>query len=151
VGIVDGLFRQFDSAAENLGVERIRTFHNGYLASCGVITPRLDSIHRSVEFALEMRRIIERFNNQSRHDLGLRVGINTGNVTSGLVGRSGLVYDMWGAAVSLAYHMHSGAPQPGIYVASQVYEVLRDSRQFTPAGTILVAGTEQAIYRLSER
>ncbi|OBK19497.1 adenylate/guanylate cyclase domain-containing protein [Mycobacterium asiaticum] len=151
VGIVDDLFGQFDSAAEALGVERIRTFHNGYLASCGVITPRLDSIHRSIEFALEMRRIIERFNSRSRHDLGLRVGINTGNVVSGLVGQSGLVYDMWGTAVSLAYQMHSGAPQPGIYVASQVYEAMRDSRQFTPAGTISVGGTEQTMYRLSER
>jgi class 3 adenylate cyclase len=132
-------------------VERIRTFHNGYLASCGVNTPRLDSIHRSIEFAVEMRRIIERFNGQSRHDLGLRVGINTGNVVSGLVGQSGLVYDMWGAAVSLAYQMHSGAPQPGIYVASEVYEATRDSRNFAPAGTILVGGTEQPIYRLLER
>jgi class 3 adenylate cyclase len=151
VGIVDELFRQFDAAAEALGVERIRTFHNGYLASCGVITPRLDSTHRSVDFALEMRRIIDRFNTQTGHDLGLRVGVNTGNVISGLVGRSSLVYDMWGAAVSLAYQMHSGAPQPGIYVSSQVYEAMRDVRQFTPAGTISVDGTDQTIYRLSER
>ena len=138
VGIVDELFRQFDSAAESLGVERIRTFHNGYLASCGVITPRLDSIHRSVDFALEIGRIIDRFNSQTSHQLGLRVGINTGNVVSGLVGRSSLVYDMWGGAVSLAYQMHSGAPQPGIYVSSRVYEAMRDVRQFTPAGTISV-------------
>lgn len=151
VGIIDDLFRQFDAAAETLGVERIRTFHNGYLASCGVITPRLDSVHRSIEFALEMRRIIGRFNGQSRHDLGLRVGINTGNVVSGLVGQSGLVYDMWGAAVSLAYQMHSGSPQSGIYVASQVYEEMRDTRSFTPEGTILVGGVEQTIYRLVER
>ncbi|OBA62292.1 cyclase [Mycobacterium sp. 1100029.7] len=151
VGIVDDLFRQFDAAAEALGVERIRTFHNGYLASCGVVTPRLDSIHRSIEFALEMRQIIDRFNSQSDHELRLRVGINTGNVVSGLVGRSSLVYDMWGAAVSLAYQMHSGAPQPGIYVTSSVYETMRDVRQFTPAGTISVAGKDQAIYRLSER
>lgn len=151
VGIVDDLFRQFDSAAEELGVERIRTFHNGYLASCGVVTPRLDSIHRIVEFALEMRQIIDRFNGQTGHELRLRVGINTGNVVSGLVGRSSLVYDMWGAAVSLAYQMHSGAPQPGVYVTSQVYEALREVRQFTAAGTISVAGVDQAIYRLSER
>jgi class 3 adenylate cyclase len=151
VGIVDELFRQFDSAAETLGVERIRTFHNGYLASCGVITPRLDCIHRSVEFAVEMRRIIDRFNSETGHTLGLRVGINTGNVISGLVGRSSLVYDMWGAAVSLAHQMHSGAPQPGVYVSSQVYEAMRDVRHFTPAGTISVGGTDQAIYRLSER
>ncbi len=151
VGIVDELFRQFDAAAESLGVERIRTFHNGYLASCGVVTPRLDSIHRSVDFALEIGRIIDRFNSQTGHQLGLRVGVNTGNVVSGLVGRSSLVYDMWGGAVSLAYQMNSGAPQPGIYVSSQVYEAMRDVRQFTAAGTISVAGTDQAIYRLLER
>ncbi len=151
VGIVDELFRQFDSAAETLGVERIRTFHNGYLASCGMITPRLDSIHRSIEFALEMQRIIDRFEGETGHELGLRVGINTGNVISGLVGRSSLVYDMWGAAVSLAYQMHRGAPQPGIYVSSQVYEAMRDVHHLTPAGTISVGGTDQAIYRLSER
>jgi len=151
VGIVDELFKQFDSAAESLGVERIRTFHNGYLASCGVVTPRLDSLHRSVDFGLEMRRVIERFNTQTGHALGIRVGINTGNVISGLVGRSGLAYDMWGAAVSLAYQMQSGETQPGIYVTSQVYEAMRDVRQFTPAGTISVGGIDQAIYRLSER
>lgn len=151
VGIVDELFRQFDSAAESLGVERIRTFHNGYLASCGVITPRLDSIHRSVDFALEIGRIIDRFNSATGHQLGIRVGVNTGNVVSGLVGRSSLVYDMWGGAVSLAYQMHSGAPQPGIYVSSQVYEAMRDVRQFASAGTISVGGTDQAIYRLMER
>ena len=151
VATVDELFRQFDSAAESLGVERIRTFHNGYLASCGVVTPRLDSIHRSVDFALEIGRIIDRFNSQSGHHLGLRVGVNTGNVVSGLVGRSGLVYDMWGGAVSLAYQMHSGAPQPGIYVSSQVYEAMREVRQFTSAGTISVGGTDQTIYRLLER
>jgi class 3 adenylate cyclase len=151
VATVDDLFRQFDSAAEALGVERIRTFHNGYLASCGVVTPRLDSIHRAVDFALEIGRIIDRFNTQSEHQLGLRVGVNTGNVVSGLVGRSSLVYDMWGGAVSLAYQMHSGAPQPGIYVSSQVYEAMRDVKQFTPAGTISVGGVDQAIYRLLER
>ncbi len=151
VGTVDELFRQFDSAAEALGVERIRTFHNGYLASCGVIIPRLDSTHRSIDFALEMQRVIERFNSQKGLELRLRVGINTGNVVSGLVGQSSLVYDMWGAAVSLAYQMHSGAPQPGIYVSSEVYEAMRDVRHFTPAGTISVAGTDQTIYRLSER
>ncbi|MGB9308766.1 MAG: adenylate/guanylate cyclase domain-containing protein [Mycobacterium sp.] len=151
IGTVSELFRQFDSAAESLGVERIRTFHNGYLAGCGVVTPRLDSIHRSVDFALEIGRIIDRFNSQSAHQLRLRVGINTGNVVSGLVGRSSLVYDIWGGAVSLAYQMHSGAPQPGIYVSSQVYEAMQDVRRFAPAGTISVGGSDQAIYRLLER
>ena len=72
-------------------------------------------------------------------------------VVSGLVGRSSLVYDMWGAAVSLAYQMHSGSPQPGVYVSSRVYEALREVRKFAPAGTISVGGTDEPIYRLLER
>jgi class 3 adenylate cyclase len=148
---VDTLLRQFDSAAESLGVERIRTLHNGYLASCGVNAPRLDNVHRTVDFAVEMQRIVDRFNAQTGYNLALRAGVTTGKVVSGLVGRSSVVYDMWGAAVSLAYQMHSGSPQPGIYVASQVYDVMRDIRQFTPAGTISVNGVEQPIWRLSER
>jgi class 3 adenylate cyclase len=151
VGIVDDLVRQFDSAAETHGVERVRTLHNSYLASCGVTTPRLDNVQRTVDFALEMQHIIDRFNGQNGRDLGLRAGITTGKVVSGLVGRANVTYDMWGAAVSLAYQMHGGAPQPGIYVTSEIYDVMRDIRQFTPAGTILVGGTEQPVWRLSER
>jgi class 3 adenylate cyclase len=150
VGIVDDLVRELDSAAESLGVERVRTLHDGYLASCGLNVPRLDSARRIVDFALEMQHIIDRFNSQNGHHLSLRAGITTGNVISGLVGRSRLIYDMWGAAVRLAHQMHSGAPQPGIYVTSQVYEVMREMRQFTPAGTIAVDGSEQPIWRLSE-
>ena len=150
VGIVDDLVRELDSAAESLGVERVRTLHDGYLASCGLNVPRLDSARRIVDFALEMQHIIDRFNSQNGHHLSLRAGITTGNVISGLVGRSRLIYDMWGAAVRLAHQIHSGAPQPGIYVTSQVYEVMRDMRQFTPAGTIAVDGSEQPIWRLSE-
>ncbi|WP_262490892.1 adenylate/guanylate cyclase domain-containing protein [Mycobacterium simiae] len=151
VAIVNDLFRQFDSAAEALGVERIRTFHNGYLASCGATTPRLDNIHRSVDFAMEIQRIIDRFNSRSRHQLRLRVGINTGKVITGLVGRSSLVYDMWGGAVSLACQMHSGSPQPGIYVTSQVHEAMRDIWKFVAAGTISVGGTERQIWQLAGR
>jgi class 3 adenylate cyclase len=58
---------------------------------------------------------------------------------------------MWGAAVNLAYRVQSGSPQPGIYVTSRVYEAMRDSRRFTPAGTIAVDGSEEPIWRLSER
>jgi class 3 adenylate cyclase len=112
--------------------------------------PRLDSVHRTVEFAVEMRDIIERFNSKTGHHLALRAGINTGNVISGLVGRSSIVYDMWGAAVNLAHQMRSSTTQSGVYVTAPVYEAVHDIRHFTPAGTITVGGTEQQIWRLSE-
>ena len=147
---LNAVLGQFDSAAEALGVERIRTLHTGYLASCGVVVPRLDNVRRTVDFALELQRIINRFNRQAGSNLSLRIGINTGKVVSGLVGGSGIVYDLWGAAVSLAYQMHSGSPQPGIYVTAEVLEVMRGMRQFEPAGTIVVNGSEQPIWRLAE-
>jgi class 3 adenylate cyclase len=151
LAIVNKLVRQFDAAAENLGVERIRTLHNGYLASCGLNVPRLDNVRRTIDFATEMQHIMDRFNAETGYHLELRAGIDTGTVTSGLVGRSSLVYDMWGAAVNLANQVQSGSPQPGVYVTTQVYEAMRDTRQFTSAGVIIVDGAEEPIWRLSER
>ncbi|ORB62098.1 adenylate/guanylate cyclase domain-containing protein [Mycolicibacterium tusciae] len=149
--IVNKLTRQFDAAAENLGVEQVRTLHNGYLASCGLSVPRLDNVRRTVDFAIEMQRIIERFNAETGHDLSLRAGIDTGTVTSGLVARSTLAYDMWGSAVNLAYQVQSGSPQPGVYVTSAVYDTMRDSRKFESAGVITVDGEEQPVWRLAHQ
>jgi class 3 adenylate cyclase len=151
VGMVDELVREVDSAAETLGVESIRTVHNGFLASCGLNVPRLDSVPRAIDFAVEMQRIIERFNSRTGHHLSIRAGVNTGNVISGLVGRTSVIYDMWGAAVNLAHQMRSGATESGVYVTAEVYDVMRDIRHFTPAGSITVDGSEQPIWRLSDR
>jgi class 3 adenylate cyclase len=100
---------------------------------------------------VETQRIIERFNSGTGHHLSIRAGVNTGNVISGLVGRASVIYDLWGAAVNLAHQMRSGPPESGIYVTAEVYELMRDIRQFTPAGNITVDGSEQPIWRLSER
>jgi class 3 adenylate cyclase len=151
LAIVNELARQIDAAAEELGVEPVRTVHNGYLASCGLNVPRLDNVRRTVDFALECQRIIDRFNSETGRGLSLRAGIDTGRVSSGLVGRSSIVYDMWGAAVNLAYQVQSGSPQPGIYVTQQVYETIGDAMTFTQVGTISVDGAEQPIWRAAER
>ncbi|MGK2880028.1 MAG: adenylate/guanylate cyclase domain-containing protein [Mycobacterium sp.] len=147
---VNRLVRQFDAAAENLGIEQVRTLHNGYLASCGLNIPRIDNVRRTVDFAIEMQRIIDMYNGETGNDLKLRAGIDTGTVTSGLIGRSSLAYDMWGAAVNLAYQVQSGTSQPGVYVSSTVYDVMRDSTQFTSAGDISVDGAPQPVWRLTE-
>jgi class 3 adenylate cyclase len=151
LAIINELARQMDAAAEDLGVEPVRTMHNGYLASCGLNVPRLDNVRRIVDFALETQRIIDRFNAETGHHLSLRAGIDTGRVSSGLVGRSSIVYDMWGAAVNLANQVQSDSPQPGIYVTQQVYETVGDTKAFTPAGTISIDGSEQPIWRVTER
>ena len=151
LSIINELARQMDAAAEELGVEPVRTVHNGYLASCGLNAPRLDNVRRIVDFAVETQRIIDRLNAETGRHLSLRAGIDAGRVSSGLVGRSSIVYDMWGAAVNLAYRVQSGSPQEGIYVTQRVYETIGDITAFTPAGSITMDGVEQPIWRVLER
>ncbi|AQA05354.1 adenylate/guanylate cyclase domain-containing protein [Mycobacterium sp. MS1601] len=150
LAIINRLVREFDAAAENLGIEQVRTLHNGYLASCGLNTPRLDNVRRTVDFAAEMERIIERFNGETDHNLSLRAGIDTGTVSTGLVGRSSLAYDMWGTAVDLAYRVQSGSPRPGVYVTSRVYDLMRSTTSFTSAGVVSVDGTDEPLWRLAD-
>lgn len=152
LALVNELVRRIDSAGAEYGVERFHTsVRNGYLASCGLSVPRLDNVRKTVDFALECERIVEQFNAESKLDLGLRAGIDTGSVSSGLVGPSVVVYDMWGAAVNLAQQIKSGSPQPGIYVTSQVRDSLAESMDFASAGTVTVGGEDQAVWRLTER
>ncbi|WP_052956926.1 adenylate/guanylate cyclase domain-containing protein [Mycolicibacter heraklionensis] len=151
VTIVDDLVRQFDAAAEGVGVERIRTMYNGYLAGCGLTTPRLDGVHRIVEFASEMQRIVDRFAIKSGYRLSLWAGVNTGEVVSGLVGRSGVTYDLWGSAVNLAYQLRRNTPESGIYVTAAVRDMLGDVAEFAPAGTVTIGDAQEPAWRLASR
>lgn len=150
LAIVTEIERQFDAAADSLGIERGRPIRNGYLSSCGLNVPRLDNVRRTVDFALECQRIIDRFNGETGYALGLRAGIDTGTVSSGLGGRHSVVYDMWGAAVNVAYQVKSGSPQPGIDVTDRVYQALRETMSFTSVGSVTVDGREEPIWRLVE-
>jgi class 3 adenylate cyclase len=148
--LINKLMRAFDAAAESQGIERVRNTHNGYLASCGLTVPRLDNVRRTVDFAIDMQRTVDRFNAETGRNIQLRAGIDTGTVTSGLIGRAGLVYDLWGGAVHLASKMRRGLAQPGIYVSQDVYEATRDSLQYTPAGKVTVTDREEPAWRLAE-
>ena len=144
------LIRQFDAAATECGIERVRPVRNGYLGSCGLTVPRLDNIRRTVDFAQECQRIIERFNNESSLNLSLRVGIDTGTVSSGLINATYPVVDMWGTAVNLAHRMKNGMPEPGIYVTSRVYDALAETVAFASAGVIAADGTQVTVWRVTE-
>lgn len=150
LSIVNEMIRQFDAAAAEFDVQRVRPVRNGFLGSCGLTSPRLDNVHRTVGFALECERIIERFNNEAALNLGLRVGIDTGMVRSGLVGEAGPVFDMWGNVVNLAHRIKNGVPEPGIYVTSRVYDVLAETMSFTDAGVIEIDTAKERIWRLTE-
>lgn len=148
--IASELIRQFDAAAKEFEIERVRPVRNGFLGSCGLTLPRLDNVHRTVEFALECKRIIERFNGESNLNLGICAGIDSGEVSSGLLGEAEPIFDMWGRAVNLSHQIKNGATEPGIYVSSRVYDVMSETMSFTAAGSVDVNGVPEEIWRLAE-
>lgn len=148
LSMLNALVRSFDEAAERLGIEQVRTLREGYLASCGLIVPRVDNVRRTLDFALEMRTIVERFNAQHQANLTLRVGVDAGVVTSGLVGRTSLAYDMWGDAVSLANQVQSVSGTAGIFVSQRVRDRMQDTVAFEAAGTVETRGGPQAVWQV---
>ena len=128
--LLNDIFRAFDDAAEEHGVERVRSTRQGYLASCGLTVPRVDNARRAVQFAVHMATIVERFGAQNGGDLNIRVGLDTGTVTSGLVGRSSMVYDLWGDAVSLAFRLQGGATENGIFLTQRVVDKIPDTMPY---------------------
>ncbi len=147
--MLNELMRQFDDAAVKAGVEKVRTLRSGYLASCGLIVPRVDSARRTVDFAVEMSRIIERFNAQHDASISLRAGIDSGTVSSGLVGKASIAYDMWGDAVNVANRVQALAGKPGIFLTQRVRDKLPDTSGLTEVSTIEIRGAAQTVWQVT--
>ncbi|TDN90561.1 adenylate/guanylate cyclase domain-containing protein [Microbacterium sp. BK668] len=145
---LNDLIRIFDEAAERYGVERVRTTRQSYVASVGLGTPRVDNARRAVEFAIELSTILERYSAQQGVELGLRAGLDSGQVTSGLIGRARIVYDMWGDAVSLAYRVQGDYDEAGIYITQRVADRLPDTIVVAPAGEVSTKSGEQRVWRV---
>jgi class 3 adenylate cyclase len=143
------ILRSFDEAADLHGVERVRTTRSGYLASCGLTIPRIDNARRTVDLAVELQRILERFGAQFGASLNLRAGIDTGTVTSGIVGRSHMVYDLWGDAVSLAFQVQGETEEPGILLTQRVLDKLAGSQDVSARGSVSTTSGEQRVWRLN--
>lgn len=148
IALLNTLMRGFDEAAEKAGVEKVRTLRGGYLASSGLIVPRVDNIRRSVDFARNLLGVLERFNAQNGTQVGLRAGVDTGTVTSGLVARTSLAYDLWGDAVNLAYRVRSVTGEPGIYVSQTVRDRTQELVSYVEAGTVETQGRTETVWKV---
>lgn len=146
---LNDVLKSFDEAADLYFIERVRTNRSGYLASCGLTIPRVDNARRTVDFAIELQRILDRFGAQFGATLSLRAGIDTGTVTSGLVGKSHMVYDLWGDAVSLAFRVQGETHEAGIFLTQRVLDKLPGSQNVTLAGEVQTTAGEQRVWRLN--
>jgi class 3 adenylate cyclase len=128
-----------DEAAEQYGVEKVRTIGSSYLAVSGLSVERPDHTARMVDFAREVVRIVKRFNAERGVHLSAEIGINAGPVVGGLVGRRKFIYDLWGDTVKLARGIESDG-KTSILVTRTVYERVRDLVAFGSATRAHVSG-----------
>ena len=129
MGLLSDIVAACDEAAEQHGVEKVRTIGSSYLAVSGLSVERPDHTARMVDFAREVVRIVRRVNAERGVNLVAEIGINAGPVIGGLVGRRKFIYDLWGDTVKLARGIESDG-KTSIRVTRPVYERVRDLVMF---------------------
>jgi adenylate cyclase len=140
VGILDHLFTHFDLLADRYGVEKIKTIGDCYMAAAGIPTPRPDHARVMALMALDMREAMRSEAAVGHLGLEIRIGINSGPVVAGVIGRKRFLYDLWGDAVNTASRMESQGAPGQIQVTRATYELLQDEFELEPRGTVPIKG-----------
>lgn len=130
------LFETFDIIADRCGVEKIKTIGDAYMVASGIPHPRPDHAHAAMDFA---RQVI-RTTNDAAHGMRLRIGIHTGPVIAGLIGRRRFVYDVWGDTVNLASRLESTGAEGRIQISEAMLSALGPARTKIESRTHEVKG-----------
>jgi guanylate cyclase len=140
VGCLDHLFSHFDDLAERHELEKIKTIGDCYMVAAGVPEPRPDHARALALMALDMLEAMRTEGEAGHLGLELRIGINSGPVVAGVIGRKRFLYDLWGDAVNTASRMeHFGTPGR-IQITRATYDLLAGAFECEPRGTIAVKG-----------
>lgn len=140
VNMLNRLFSRFDEISIRLGVEKIKTIGDAYMACAGVPLTRPDHAEVIADMALAMRDALKEHNREFGSNLQIRIGINSGPVVAGVIGLRKFIYDLWGDTVNLASRMESNGVPDHIQVSTATWERLRDRYEFEARGDIEVKG-----------
>jgi adenylate cyclase len=152
VGLLDHLFSHFDALAERYGVEKIKTIGDAYMVAAGVPRPRPDHARALVSMGLDMVEAMHSSDDVGHLELELRVGINSGPVVAGVIGRKRFLYDLWGDAVNTASRMESHGMPGRVQITRATYDLIADDFECEPRGTIAVKGKgEMEIWHVLRR
>jgi class 3 adenylate cyclase len=143
VELLNDLFTRFDLAANELGIEKIKTIGDAYMAVCGLPEVCEDHSERVLQLAQRLIRIAREFSAERGTSLHLRIGVNAGPVVAGIIGRRKFIYDLWGDTVNVASRMESHGVADAIQVTRPVFERLHDRYSFEARGSIEVKGKGQ--------
>jgi adenylate cyclase len=140
VGLLDRVFSHFDTLADRYGLEKIKTIGDCYMVAAGVPSPRPDHARALALMALDMQAAMRSVDEIEHLGLDLRIGINSGPVVAGVIGRKRFLYDLWGDAVNTASRMESHGTSGRIQITRATKELLEDEFVCEPRGTIPVKG-----------
>ncbi|HEU4673934.1 MAG TPA: adenylate/guanylate cyclase domain-containing protein, partial [Candidatus Limnocylindrales bacterium] len=107
VDVLDRLFSRFDELAVASGVEKIKTIGDAYMAAAGVPIPRPDHAVAALRLAREMLAAVADLREREGVPLEVRVGLASGPVVGGIIGRERILFDLWGDTVNTAARMES--------------------------------------------
>jgi class 3 adenylate cyclase len=140
VKMLDEIFTHFDALADKHGLEKIKTIGDAYMVVGGLPEPGNDSASRVARMALDMQNVLTELDAARFGGLAIRIGIHSGPVVAGVIGKRKFAYDLWGDSVNTASRMESHG-QPGrIHVTQVVREQLGEKFEFEARGAVSVKG-----------
>ncbi len=130
INLINKLIDSFDAAAEKYDIEKVKMVGDSYLGASGLNISRLDHANRCVQFGLELLAIISSFNQRHQTNFSLRIGVHSGSVLAGVVGKRNFAYDLWGETVDIAGRIRFEAPPNSLIISDNVYSRLNDRSAF---------------------
>jgi len=147
VNLLDAIFTRFDDLTEQCGLEKIKTIGDAYMVASGIPEARPDHAAAAAELALRMQHAIKDF-----PGLEIRIGINSGAVVAGVIGKKRFIYDLWGDTVNIAARMESQGVSGGIQISEATRALLPPDFVCEDRGEIAVKGKgAMRVYMLKGR
>jgi len=154
VYLLDSIFSKADEIVEHFGLEKIKTIGDGYLAVANVTKPLKDHQLATARSALTLMETLKEFTVNIPAELGdtswisemndieIRIGIHTGEVVAGIIGKNKYTYDLWGDAVNIASRMESNSEAGRIHVSADFAKSIENYPEFKliPRGEISIKG-----------
>lgn len=152
VGLLNTLVTEFDDLAQRHGVEKIKTIGDAYMAASGLPEATPGHTVRLAAMAVDMQSAVERLRRDMALDLNIRIGIASGPVMAGIIGRQKFTYDVWGDAVNLAARLEGLSQRGRILVCPRTRGLLEGAFTFEDHGKVEVKGIgEVATWFLAAR